>query len=37
MGIGIPVNMNGTKGFAPLFSIVKSQSNYGGTKITAIH
>jgi hypothetical protein len=37
MGIGIPINMNGTEWFAPGFGVVKTQSNYGGTEITAIH
>ncbi len=36
MGMGIPVNMSGTEWFAPGFGIVKTQSNHGGTEITAI-
>lgn len=37
LGIGIPINMSGTEWFAPGFGVVKSQSNYGGTEITAMH
>jgi hypothetical protein len=37
LGIGIPINMSGTEWFAPGFGVVKTQSNYGGTEITAIH
>ena len=36
MGVGIPMNLSGTEWFAPGFGIVKTQSNYGGTEITAI-
>jgi hypothetical protein len=36
MGIGIPVNIEGTEWFAPGFGIVKTESKYGGTAITAI-
>lgn len=36
MGIGIPVNMEGTEWFAPGFGIVKTESKHGGTAITAI-
>lgn len=36
MGIGIPVNIEGTEWFAPGFGIVKTQSKHGGTAITAI-
>lgn len=34
--IGFPVNMEGVEWYAPGFGIVKSQSKYGGTAITAI-
>ncbi|WP_276480925.1 hypothetical protein [Paraflavitalea pollutisoli] len=36
MGIGIPVNVEGTEWFAPGFGVVKTQSKQGGTAITAI-
>ena len=36
MGIGIPVNIEGTEWFAPGFGIVKTESKHGGTAITAI-
>lgn len=36
MGIGIPVNVEGTEWFAPGFGVVKTQSKHGGTAITAI-
>jgi len=36
MGIGIPINIEGTEWFAPGFGIVKTESKYGGTAITAI-
>jgi hypothetical protein len=36
MGIGIPVNIEGTEWFAPSFGIVKTESKHGGTAITAI-
>lgn len=36
MGIGIPVNIEGTEWFAPRFGIVKTQSKHGGTAITSI-
>ncbi|MBO9564599.1 MAG: hypothetical protein J7621_17615 [Niastella sp.] len=36
MGIGIPVNIEGTEWFAPGFGIVKTDSKHGGTAITAI-
>lgn len=36
MGIGIPMNIEGTEWFAPGFGIVKTQSKHGGTAITAI-
>jgi len=34
--IGIPINFEGTEWYAPSFGVVKSQSKYGGTAITAI-
>ena len=37
MGMGIPINMDLTEWYAPGFGVVKSQSKYGGTEITAIH
>jgi hypothetical protein len=36
MGIGIPMNMDVTEWFAPGFGVVKTQSKYGETAITAI-
>lgn len=36
MGIGIPVNIEGTEWFAPGFGVVKTESKHGGTAITAI-
>jgi len=36
MGIGIPVNIEGTEWFAPGFGIVKTQSKFGGTAVTSI-
>jgi hypothetical protein len=36
VGIGIPVNVDGTEWFAPGFGVVKTQSKHGGTAITAI-
>jgi hypothetical protein len=36
MGIGIPINIEGTEWFAPGFGIVKTESKHGGTAITAI-
>jgi hypothetical protein len=36
MGIGIPVNIEGTEWFAPGFGVVKTDSKHGGTAITAI-
>ena len=36
MGIGIPVNIEGTEWFAPGFGIVKSESKYGRTEITSV-
>lgn len=36
MGVGIPVNLEGTEWFAPGFGIVKTESKYGATAITSI-
>lgn len=36
MGIGIPVNIDGTEWYAPGFGIVKTESKHGGTAITSI-
>jgi hypothetical protein len=36
MGVGIPINIDGTEWFAPGFGIVKTESKHGGTAITAI-
>jgi hypothetical protein len=36
MGIGIPVNYEGTEWYAPRFGVVKTQSKNGGTAITSI-
>jgi hypothetical protein len=36
MGIGIPVNIDGTEWFAPGFGIVKSESKHGRTEITSV-
>lgn len=36
MGIGLPINVEGTEWFAPGFGVVKTQSKQGGTAITAI-
>jgi len=36
MGIGIPVNIEGTEWFAPGFGIVKTESKHGSTAITSI-
>lgn len=36
MGIGIPVNVEGSEWFAPGFGIVKTESKHGGTALTAI-
>jgi hypothetical protein len=36
MGVGIPVNLDGTEWFAPGFGIVKTESKHGATAITAI-
>lgn len=35
-GIGIPINMDVTEWFAPGFGVVKTESKYGSTLITAI-
>lgn len=36
MGIGVPVNVEGTEWYAPGFGIVKTESKHGGTAITSI-
>jgi hypothetical protein len=36
MGIGMPMNIDGTEYFAPGFGVVKTQSKNGGTEIIAI-
>ena len=36
MGIGVPLNIEGTEWFAPGFGVVKTESKHGGTAITAI-
>ena len=36
MGIGMPLNLEGTEWFAPGFGVVKTESKHGGTAITAI-
>lgn len=36
MGIGIPMNADITEWYAPGFGVVKTESKYGGTAITAI-
>lgn len=36
MGVGIPINIEGTEWFAPGFGIVKTESKHGGTAITGI-
>ena len=36
MGVGIPMNIEGTEYFAPGFGIVKTESKHGGTEIVAI-
>jgi hypothetical protein len=36
VGIGIPFNSDNTEWFAPGVGIIKTQSKYGGTAITAI-
>lgn len=35
-GIGIPIKMDGTEWFAPGFGVVKTESKYGRTEITAV-
>jgi hypothetical protein len=37
MGIGMPMNIEGTEWFAPGFGVVKTQSKHGGTEIVAIN
>ena len=36
MGIGMPMNIEGTEWFAPGFGVVKTESKHGGTEIVAI-
>lgn len=36
MGIGVPMNIDGTEYFAPGFGIVKTESKHGGTEIVSI-
>jgi hypothetical protein len=36
MGIGVPMNVEGTEWYAPGFGIVKTESKHGGTAITSI-
>lgn len=36
MGIGVPMNIDGTEFFAPGFGIVKTESKHGGTQIVSI-
>ena len=36
MGIGVPINVEGTEWYAPGFGIVKTESKHGGTAITSI-
>jgi len=36
MGIGVPINVEGTEWYAPGFGVVKTESKNGGTAITAI-
>ncbi|MBL7698403.1 MAG: hypothetical protein JNK79_09600 [Chitinophagaceae bacterium] len=36
MGIGVPMNIEGTEYYAPGFGIVKTESKHGGTQIVAI-
>jgi hypothetical protein len=36
MGIGMPMNIEGTEWFAPGFGVVKTQSKQGGTEIVSI-
>jgi len=36
MGIGMPMNIEGTEWFAPGFGVVKTSSKHGGTEIVAI-
>lgn len=36
MGVGVPINMEGTEWYAPGFGVVKTQSKYGATEITGI-
>jgi hypothetical protein len=36
MGIGIPVNVDGTEWYAPGFGVVKSENKHGSSAITSI-
>ncbi|MBC7830126.1 MAG: hypothetical protein H7122_20440 [Chitinophagaceae bacterium] len=36
MGVGVPVNMEGTEWYAPGFGVVKTLNKHGGTEITSI-
>ncbi len=36
MGVGLPVNLDGTEWYAPGFGVVKTESKHGGTAITSI-
>jgi hypothetical protein len=36
MGIGVPINVEGTEWFAPGFGVVKTESKQGGTEIVSI-
>lgn len=36
MGIGMPINIDGTEWYAPGFGVVKTESKNGGTAITSI-
>ena len=36
MGVGVPVNMEGTEWYAPGFGVVKSVSKHGSTEITSV-
>ncbi|HKH63404.1 MAG TPA: hypothetical protein VKA49_21355 [Flavitalea sp.] len=36
MGVGVPINMEGTEWYAPGFGVVKTSSKHGSTEITSI-
>lgn len=36
MGVGIPINIDGTEWYAPGFGVVKTESKHGSTEITSI-